>query len=48
MKTDKKMKQKTLEEKILTNLDKLNRVPFDENYAKTVDLTEFRKLKLVS
>uniref|UniRef100_A0AC34Q5D0 Uncharacterized protein n=1 Tax=Panagrolaimus sp. JU765 TaxID=591449 RepID=A0AC34Q5D0_9BILA len=48
MKTDKKMKQKTLEEKILTNLDKLNRVPFDENYAKTVDLTEFRKLKLMS
>ena len=42
-----RVKQKTLEEKIFAELAKYDNIPFDEEYAEKIDMSEFRKLKLV-
>uniref|UniRef100_A0AC35GPT7 Uncharacterized protein n=1 Tax=Panagrolaimus sp. PS1159 TaxID=55785 RepID=A0AC35GPT7_9BILA len=41
-----KLKQKTLEDEVLNSLDKYHDEPFNINYAKELDMTEFKKLKL--
>uniref|UniRef100_A0A914YR49 Uncharacterized protein n=1 Tax=Panagrolaimus superbus TaxID=310955 RepID=A0A914YR49_9BILA len=42
-----KLKQKTLEDEVLNSLDQYHDEPFNLEYAKDLDMTEFKKLKLV-
>uniref|UniRef100_A0AC34GYR3 Uncharacterized protein n=1 Tax=Panagrolaimus sp. ES5 TaxID=591445 RepID=A0AC34GYR3_9BILA len=42
-----KLKQKTLEDEVLNSLDQYHDEPFNLDYAKDLDMTEFKKLKLV-